>query len=221
MLIALAGLTVGCFEIPGEHVLYLEPDGAVTWTVLEEEIRFDGESRKSRRLQEDEFLDRVVAGEHVAAEALSALYPRTLDSRVLREDAPQTVWTEASYPGIDLVYRNLFDLMGMPAVVELEVEEEQTRLVITAWPGADEDGSESDGDEISDEAGEMLMALFMKCRIVLTEGKFVSAEGFEIADDGLAVEPVDVDTSEAEEHNTPVTLSLTWTTGDDPAGQVQ
>lgn len=221
MLIALAGLTVGCFEIPGKHVLYLDPDGEVTWTVLEEEIRFDGDSPEARTRQEEELLDQVAAGEHVAAEALSALYPRLLDSRVLREDAPQTVWTEASYPGIDLVYRNLLDLMGMPAFVELEQEEDRTRLLITAWPGADEDGSESDGDEISDEAGEMLMALFMKCRIVLTEGKFVSAEGFEIVDDGRAVQPVEVDTSEAEENNTPVTLSLTWTTGDDPAGQVQ
>ena len=34
MVIALLGLTVGCLEIPGKHVLYLEPDGAVTWTVL-------------------------------------------------------------------------------------------------------------------------------------------------------------------------------------------
>jgi len=217
MLIALAGLTMGCFEIPGKHVLYLDPDGDVTWTVLEEEIRFDAESPAARQRQEEDLLDRVAAGEHVAAVALSALYPRSLDSRVLREDTPQTVWTEASYPGIDLVYRNLFALMGMPAVVELDLEEDRTRLVITAWPGADE--SESDGEEIDEEAGEMLMALFMKCRIVLTEGKFVSAKGFEIIDEGIAVQPVEVDTEEAEENNTPVTLSLTWTTGDDSAGQ--
>lgn len=219
MLIALAGLTLGCFEIPGKHVLYLDPDGDVTWTVLEEEIRFEAGSPKARLRQEEELLDRVAAGEHVAAVALSALYPRTLDSRVLREDAPQTVWTEASYPGIDLVYRNLLHLMGMPAVVVLDLEEDRAQLTITAWPGAEE--PESNGEEISEEAGDMLLALFVKCRIVLTEGKFVSAEGFEIIDDGRAVQPVEVDTEEAEENNTPVTLSLTWTTGEDSEGDGQ
>jgi hypothetical protein len=219
-LVALAGLTVGCFEIPGKHVLYLDPDGAVTWTVLEDEIRFDAESPEARLRQAEEFLDLVAAGEHTAAVALSALYPRSLHSQALREETPQTVWTEASYPGIDLVYRNLLDLMCMPAVVELELEEDRTRLVITAWPGADnENEAECDGDEFDEDAGEMLMALFMKCRIVLTEGKFVSAEGFEIIEDGIAVEPTEVDTSEAEENNTPVTLSLIWTTEDDSAGQ--
>jgi hypothetical protein len=217
MVIALVGLTVGCLEIPGKHVLYLEPDGAVTWTVLEEEIRFDGASREARLRQEEEFLDLVAAGEHPAGVALGALYPRLLDSRALRAETPPTVWTEASYPGIDLVYRNLFDLMGMPAVVELELEEDRTRLLITAWPGEDsEDESESDGDEYEDGTLDMLLALFVECRVVLTEGKFVSAEGFKIIDDGRVAQPIEVDTEEAEENNTPVTLSLTWTTGDSP-----
>jgi hypothetical protein len=219
MVVAMTALTAGCFEIPGKHVLYLEPDGAVTWTVLEEEIRFDAESRKARLRQEEDFLDLVAAGEHPAAVALSALYPASVSSRVLREETPQTVWTEASFPGIDLVYRNLFQLMGMPAIVDLELEKDRARLVITAWPGAeDEHESGGDSDEFEDGSLDMLLALFLKCRIVLTEGKFVSAEGFEIVDDGIAVEPIDVDTAEAEENNTPVTLALTWTRGRDSTG---
>ena len=62
--------------------------------------------------------------------------------------------------------------------------------------------------------GYVLLALLLDCRIVLTEGRFVDAAGFEILDEGKAVRPLEIDTEEAKNNHRPVTLSLTWTTAD-------
>jgi hypothetical protein len=218
LLAVLVGSTTACFEIEGRHVLYLSPDGAVTWTVLEEEIRIDADSGEGRTEKEEEFLDRVVTGEHVAAVSLGALYPSSVHGRILRDETPQAILTEARYPGIDRVYQNLFDLYGVAASTELTVEEDRTRLRIAFWPQDYEEDEEDDGSS-DDEPGrshsdEILLALILDCRIVLTEGRFLEGRGFEILDGGTAARPAELDTDEAEDENRPVTLSLTWTNGD-------
>jgi len=211
LLIALVGSTAGCFEIQGEHTLYLAPDGTVAWIVLEEEIRFDVETREARRLEEEAFLDRVAAGEHGAAVALGSLRPASLGSRILREETPLAILTEARYPGIDRVYQNLFDLYGVVASTELRTRDDRTRLLVTFWPDHEEK-EESDEDEAEDAYDEILLALLLQCRIVLTEGTFVDAVGFEILEGGQAAKPTEIDTEESKENNTPVVLSLSWTT---------
>ena len=50
------------------------------------------------------------------------------------------------------------------------------------------------------------------------EGRFVEARGFEIVEGGRVARPAEIDTDEAEENNTPVEMSLTWTTGDAVTG---
>jgi hypothetical protein len=204
----LVAATVGCFEIQGKHTLYLAPDGTVTWTVLEEEIRFDAETREARQDQEEIFLRSVVAGTHAAAASLGALHPSTLHSRILREETPQAILTEARFPGIDRVYQNLFDLYGAVATVDLEVDDDRTRLRITFWPTNDDGSSEDDAVEgVSDE---IVLAVLLECRIVLTEGEFVDAVGFEILDEGKAVELADDAHDKEEGSSEPAILSLTW-----------
>jgi hypothetical protein len=205
--VVLMGLAAGCLEIQGEHTLYLEPDGAVTWSVLQEEIRFDAEDPEARSREKRAFLKSVAAATHPAAVALALLHPATLEGRVLREETPQTVLTEARFPGIDRVYQNLFDLYRVPASAVLDVGKNRSRLAVSFWL----DGSES-GDHIEDASEEILLALLLDCRIVLTEGEFVAASGFEILDGGKVAKPLEIDTEEAEENGTPIVLSLTWKT---------
>jgi hypothetical protein len=201
--------SIACLEIQGTHTLYLAPDGSVIWSVLEEGIRFDGPTRESRQQQEEEFLDRVAGSEHAAALALESLYPGSLTARVLREESPQVVLTEAYFPAIDGVFQNLFSLYEVPASTDLEVIDDRVRLDIRFWMGPEED----DDEEIPDDR--FLLALLVECRIVLTEGKFIEAQGFEIVEGGKVARTTQIDTDEAEENNTPVELSLTWTTSDE------
>lgn len=220
LLAVLVGWSVGCLEIQGKHTLYLAPDGTVVWTVLEEEVRFDAMTPESRERLEQEFLDRVASYDHAAAVSLEALYPSSIDARVLRAETPQTILTRAYFPGIDRVYQNLFSLYGAVASAELKIRDDRARLEVVFWLEDEEDEEEieeGEEDEVDDDddqpySDEILLALLSECRIVLTEGKFVDAEGFKIVDGGRAVIPAALDTDEAEEYNTPVKLSLTWTT---------
>ena len=213
--------SLACLEIQGTHTLYLAPDGTVVWSVLEEEIRFDGETSESRKQQEEDFLDRVGEFEHMAARALEALYPGSLTTRVLREEAPLAVLTEAYFPGIDRVFENLFTLYEMPASAQLEIGEGRARLDVRFWMNPDEAeeeetrGETAAGDDDRDAYEWFLLALLVECRIVLTEGKFIEARGFEIVDGGKVAKPAKIDTDEAKENNTPIELSLTWTTRDE------
>ena len=222
LLTALLIPSLACFEIQGEHTLYLAPDGTIVWIVLEDEIRFYATTRDARRQQHDEFLDRVTANEHPAALSLEALYPASIRARVLREDTPPAILTEAHFPGIDRLYQNLFGLYRVVSSVQLKVGERHAHLEILFWVDEEEEEEESDADE-PDAAGEegegprdeFLLAPLLECRIVLTEGRFVAAEGFEIVDLGQAAKPLPLETEEAQANNTPVRLSLTWTLGDD------
>jgi hypothetical protein len=225
MLAVLVATTVGCFEIQGKHTVYLEPDGTVTWAVLEEEIRLDGETAKERRQAADEFLDLVAANGHAAAVSLAALHPSSLNSRILRDEAPQTILTEARFPGIDRLHQNLFDLYQVPASTELDTDGDLTRMKAWIWLNDSDEEDEEDEEESADvlEAAELseaiLLALLVECRIVLTEGRFVEAVGFEIKEDGRVAVPTDTETEEEDEEDyLPVVLSLTWTSEPEPDG---
>jgi len=192
--------SLACLEIQGSHTLYLAADGTVVWSVLEQGIRLE---------QEEEFLDRVADSEHPAALALEALYPGSLTTQVLRQVTPLAILTEAYFPGIDLVFKNLFTLYELPSTVELRIVDERAHLEIRFWMNPDESEEEAVHDAF-------LLALLVECRIVLTEGKFIEARGFEIVEGGRVAKPTRIDTDEAEENNTPVELFLTWTTRDEP-----
>jgi len=210
MLVVLVATTVGCFDIQGKHTVYLEPDGTVTWTVLEEEIRHDGETPEARRRAADAFLDLVAANRHDAAVSLAALHPSSLNTRILREEAPQAILTEAHFPGIDRLHQNLFDLYRILATAELEIDEERGRLEIWVWP-APEDVEEPPDREELERMSAILLGLLAECRIILTEGKFVDAVGFEIEPDGKVAVPTGDDGGEEEdEEYMPVVLSLSW-----------
>jgi hypothetical protein len=195
--------SLACLEIQGSHTLYLSADGTVVWSVLEQGIRLE---------QEEDFLDSVADFEHMAARALEALYPGSLTAQVLRAETPQTVLTEAHFPGIDRVFQNLFTFYELPSTVELRIEEERAHLEIRFWINSEE----SEEDDEKDTYDAFLLALLVECRIVLTEGKFIEARGFEIIEGGKVAKPTHIDTGEAEENNTPIELFLTWTTRDEP-----
>ena len=54
----------GCLAADTSHVLYLRPDGAVTWAVLERDVRSRDDDPLVRAREESEFLAAAGAARH-------------------------------------------------------------------------------------------------------------------------------------------------------------
>ncbi len=208
MLVGSGLLATGCLVDETTHGLYLHPDGSVTWTVRQQDVRSDS---KERRVEEEEqFLANVRVERHAVALAFDLLAAQRVETLLLRDARPYTVVTRGQFARIDRVLQNLLDGLCVRADVELHREGDEFRLSVDYSPDVPDD-CDSDQEEI-------LAALVEEpeqFRFVLTEGRFVEAEGFEIAKDGLLAKGLSP--SEEEGENDPETrsYSLTWRVSDD------
>ena len=191
----------GCIVKEAAHTLYLEPDGSLTWTVLENQIRSDHELPEDRQSEEAAFLDQAYNGDHDVARALAFLRPTTLDSKVLRATRPYTVTTSASFRGPDEMVLTFLGNLALRGDAVLEVDGNLRRLTVIF------DG----GQEVEDsEAAEILGAVvddLEDYRIVLVEGRFTHATGFRITEQGRAARILEPEDGDLER----VVYSLTWT----------
>ena len=108
----LALVLAACVLKTTRHTVYLEPDGSVVWTVLEEDVHSDARTAVDRRKEECDWLAAVHAGEHGVARGLALLGGDPV-SRVLRSERPFVVWTEARFDSFEeLATRLVSDLQG-------------------------------------------------------------------------------------------------------------
>ena len=207
ILIALAGmlLSAGCLVEETRHTLYLEPDGSVTWTVLESGVRSTAGDRREGRNEEQEFLSLAGAAEQPIARALDQLRPSELRSHLLRTERPFTVFNEAWYPSLEKLAEEILAQLEIDGRFELHSDGDLEGFVLTLhWT----DSEESDGEEI-----ENLMPIVTELadyKLVLPAGRFVEAIGFEIVDDGVGAVPVALIDGDTQEEAESVTYSLTW-----------
>ncbi len=216
-------LVTGCVRKETSHTLYLDPDGAVTWMVLEKDIRSDANNSGERDEEEEEFMAPRRSGEHDIAQALANLDADWVETRILRETRPYMVVTEARFESLDGPLQAFFDQMGAPVSAEIRTDGDCRRLVISCdledFDEAEQNvalrRSESDAEE-----DEVLMELIDdadKYRLVLTDGEFVEARGFELTDDDTVAALLEQTREEMEaieevdENGNVVVYSLTWT----------
>ena len=217
-IIAIAAVAAGCVRKETSHTLYLDPDGAVTWMVLEKDIRSDAGDVEKRNEEEGEFMDARRAGEHDIAQALSEIGAEWIETRILRDERPYMVVTEARFDTIDEPLQSFFDRMEAPISAELFHEDDRVRFVIACDLEALDQAEQRDTDE---EETEVFLALFGDAehyRLVLTDGEFVEARGFEMVDEQTAAvlqeqtrEQIET-IEEFDDHGRTVVYSLTWTT---------
>ena len=193
-----------CLQQQTGHTLYLSPDGAVTWTAIERDIRSDARDPVERAREEQEFLNRLSAGQHPMLTALQSLDPSNSRARFLRRERPYTVLTEARFDRVDRLIQRLLDELRVPGTVTLTRMANQTTLSIEFEVREGE-------PESSDESPIMpLMIADEPHRFALTTGRFVAASGFTIeGGDGAAALDEEWMTERCKPGNT-VTLSLTW-----------
>jgi hypothetical protein len=209
---AAAALFAGCLEQRVEQVLYLDPQGGVTWSVLQQEVRSDEQDTEKRAAEERAFLARARAGGHRIARAFDSLGALRVDTRVLREERPYAVWTEARLGRVDAVLETFLRTVGVPARAELREEGNLRRLELALRPDAVLPSDE-------DHPAEALVDEAAAYRFVLTEGRFVEAAGFRLEDDDRVAVMLDPDDEEMERRDGDVVYRLAWSAGDPEPGR--
>lgn len=213
-------LTLGvaaCLVTTTRHTVYLEPDGAVTWTVLEEDVHSDTRAVAEREVEECQWLAAARAGDHGVARALAALGAEPT-TRVLRDRRPFVAWTEARFGSVGEVIHHLVDGLELPATIEVDDGPDGGGFVVELDLAAAEDLGEADSDE-------PLFDLFdglETAEVVLVEGRFTAADGFSLDDDGRVARPVEPPAEVVEAKQGTLRWELRWryaaADGDTPDG---
>jgi hypothetical protein len=201
---AIAALgTAGCLQSETTHRLYLTPEGAVTWVVLERDV-FSDERETADGLAEDrEFLASARIEAHPMALAFEALANDARRSMILREEVPFTVLTEARFSRVDWLGQRVLDRLRLPGTSVLGQEGDEMYWTLTVDTTVDVD--EGAATEL-----EPLVADASDYRVFLTEGRFTAATGFRIVSGGVAVEPVDDNDAHEGPESETLVLSLRW-----------
>jgi hypothetical protein len=191
----------GCLQKETTHTIYISASG-ITWAVIEKDVRSDEKRPADRLAEEQDYVAAADAGRHPVARALGALGAQPVTTNWLRHERPYSVLTQARFAGL----REL-------ALAILA----QTRAQGDAW--IERKGCETtfrarvdveSAPENEDTVLEALLEDLDRYRFVLAEGRFVSADGFTIGDDGVVAVP---DPEKKAEHGV-LTFALTWS--DDP-----
>ena len=203
LLAALAVLPVlaltGCLRSEVTHTIYLSPSGAA-WSAMEKDVRSD-ESDPFKRSSEEH--DYVLAGRverQPIAVALRRLGAAPVTTTWLRRERPYTLVTEGHFTDL----RQLAVSMLRDAGVDGDATLVSTGCRTTFTVRIDlESGTSAEGETALD----ALLADPDAYRLVLTQGRFVSADGFVIEPDG-AVATLDPKKSPVDGV---LTMTLTWT----------
>lgn len=202
-LLTLLALTTGCIIGDTTHRLYIDPSGAVSWVVLERDLRSASASEEKRRSEEGSLLSNTEIGQHSVARAFDLLSPTAVEYRILRSQRPYAVWTEAQFPSIDDLAHDLLRELAVDATVKMWTQDDITHLRITVDATQDHDGFEDD----------TILALaedLEDYRLLMTTGRFVDAVGFRLEEEGTVAIPLEYKQPEGEEATEPIVLSLSW-----------
>jgi hypothetical protein len=194
-------LTAACIDQNTRQIFYLDADGAVTWTVVQEEIRSDAEDKLDRIREEREFLQAVDRDEHDVARAFGRLGALWVDTQLVRAQRPYVVVTEARFESVARALEEFLLRVGLEAEAHLEAEGDRMRLTFSYREL--EGQAEGSGD---DEVVESLISDHETYRFVLTEGKFIDARGFRLEARDTAAVLVEVDENDGGQ----AVHSLTW-----------
>jgi hypothetical protein len=202
-------LASACLLTEVDSTLYLDPDGSLTWSVLEDGIVSDKQG-EAGLLEEQEYLDAFETKQHGIAEMMFAMGPSTVETKMIRNERPYSTFTSARYPDVGEFFQRMIDYgeergrarlinLGEFNRLEIEIQLERERTSTPAEDFEEKPLPILDRDDFP---------------FVLTGGEFVAAEGFEIAKGGQTALPLEYEDEEIEEmlEAGVIVYSLTWTT---------
>ncbi len=202
---AVSFLASGCLIRDTTQTVYLEPNGTVTWSVLEKDVRSDAPRAEDRAREETAFIAAAAAERHPIATAFARLYPSDLHTMILRSGRPFTVLTEARFTRLDTLMADFAAAMGLSSTSVLEGRDDVRTWAWTVREEANGDARD-DAKEIA-----ALVDSFEACRFVLSTGRFLSATGFDLSSDHRVATLHVPDNPHGTGAADTLQLSLTWT----------
>lgn len=196
--LAMGAVSSGCLRQEVTHTIYLSPSGVV-WSAIQRDVRSDEKEPADRLREEHDYALAAGAGVHPIAKALQRLGGRSVVTTWLRRERPFSVMTEARFADA----RSL--ALAILRDAQVQGDATQTTDGCTTRLGIRVDlasATDSSGDRAADD----LLADLAAYRFVLTQGRFVSADGFTIEDEGAIATP---DPNKAAVNDI-LTLALTW-----------
>ena len=161
--------------------------------------------RPSQALSEErEWLDTIARDTHQVAEGLRRLGADRASTSLLRAARPYMALTDARFDRVDRVIARLFEELGLRGEATLTAgRQEITLSVALDLSSLNDPGPEPESPVTA------LLEDMDRYRLVLTEGRFVSATGVAILDDGTAAMLQEIP-SEILKARGVVNLKLVW-----------
>jgi len=206
-LVALTFLSA-CILSESRHTLYLQPNGALDWVILQTDIRASDPDADKREREEGRYLDAARESAHPAAAGLHELGARSVHTRILRDERPYAIETTARFRAADDLFETFFEKLGVDCEARFLREGGLRRLTIRlSGIRPDEVDPPAEDDPAFDLVDE-------DWRIALTAGRFVDVQGFVKTDDDDAV-LLSWETFEGlVQPDGTLTLALAWTVED-------
>jgi hypothetical protein len=204
--VAVCGLlAAGCLVNEERHTWHLDAaGGGVTWTVFELDVRSDAKEPADRLEEESKFWNAVRAETHGTARGFRALGASSVRTRILRDEVPFSLVTEATLPAIDELGRRLIAGFGGIGTSVLERDGDARIWTLTAHEPRDGEPHPEETEGVSGLSG-----LLETLRVVLPRGRFESAVGFDVSSDHR-VAVIDKTVFEGIDKGMDVTLRLRW-----------
>jgi hypothetical protein len=166
----------GCLLKDTTETWYLEPDGGVTWVVMEKDVRSDAQAEADRRNEEETFYQDVMREVHPAARGFRMLGAAKLRTRILRSEIPFSVVTEGRFAALDDLGQRIISMSGLAGTSVLTRDGASREWTFTIRdPHAE--NSRPDEDVMA------LLGDLDTLQVVLVAGHFESAQLFEISSD--------------------------------------
>ncbi len=183
-----------CIQKETRSVMYLEPTGAVTWSITESDVRSDVDAPADRAKEEEGYRVKMLSNPAPLVARLDSMGGRSISRSILKDEAPFEVNTVAKFDRIDRVFDALCAAGGYLCVSRLSTEGDRTTFTVEVIGEVETAGHDSDSP----------IDLLSDLKIVCVEGRFVEAIGFKLTDPRTATI---ADTDGPDDH---VVLTLTW-----------
>ena len=199
---AAMSLLSGCLIKDVNQTWYIGDDGAVTWVVIEKDVRSDASAAADRQAEEQAYYQAVVTEVHPVAQGFRAVGAARLRTRVLRSELPFTVVTEGRFQGLDILGQRIIGASGLTGSSIVERQGTGWQWTFTVREG-------DEHRDVSDDV-QALLADLERLHVVLVTGQFESAEGFTLSSD-RRVATFSEDAMAAADASGVLVMRLRWT----------
>ena len=205
-----SSVTSACLQKDITETWFLDAGtGAMTWSVFEDHVRLDVESAADRDAEEQEYIDSAKRQDHPVARGLRELGLGNPRTRVIRDVVPFSVFTDVDAGRIDILGERMIRQFGLTGTSVLA-----RNGTIWEWTWTSRDSGRHD-DGRDQTGADALGEGFRSLVVMIQNGRFENATGFDLSADRRAAKRRDLDGAAGPEpsHGTeaPTVLRLRWT----------